>query len=239
MKAFQSAAALVADLFKLLFVATIVSVWAVTASAQNTTAPAQPSANEVVKATTDKVMKIIIEAQVYYDTDPNRFYNEIEQVLEDFVDFNSFARGVMGVYASKKQYMALETNKEKAAFKARMKRFANTFQDGLVQTYAKGLLAFNGNKIEVLPPAESTATEGSVTVTQHVYGDSEKPYVVQYKMRKNRSGEWKLRNLTIEAINLGRVYQSQFRAAARQYQGDIDAVIDNWTVDPTNNATDT
>lgn len=238
MKAFQSSAALFADLFKLFFVAAIVSAWAVTVSAQNTTVAVQPSANEVVKATTDKVMKIIIDAQVYYDTDPKRFYSEIEQVLEEFVDFNSFARGVMGVYASKKHYMALKTNQEKAVFKARMERFTNTFQDGLVQTYAKGLLAFNGNTIEVLPPAKGAAAEGSVTVVQHIYGDSEKPYVVHYKMRKNRSGQWKLRNLTIEAINLGRVYQSQFRTAARQYQGDIDAVIDNWSVDPTNKATD-
>ena len=129
-------------------------------SAQNTAAPTKPSANEVVKAAFDKVTKIIINAQGYYDTDPKRFYNEIEQVLVEFVDFDeNFARGVMGIYASKKYYMALESNQARAAFKARIKRFANTFQDGLVQTYAKGLLT-NGNKIEVLPPAKGAATKG-------------------------------------------------------------------------------
>ncbi|ARN76398.1 toluene tolerance protein [Oceanicoccus sagamiensis] len=218
----------------------MVSLSAATAMAQSVPAAAQqaPSANDVVQATTDRVMKIITDAQVYYETDPNRFYLEIEAVLADVVDFNSFARGVMGPYASKKQYMALKTPEEKNAFKGRMKRFADTFKDGLVQTYAKGLLAFNGNRIEVLPPAEGAATEGSVTVIQHIYGESEKPYVVQYKMRKNRSGEWKLRNVTIEAINLGKVYQSQFSSAAKQYNGDIDAVIDNWSVDPTSKDAD-
>jgi phospholipid transport system substrate-binding protein len=52
-------------------------------------------------------------------------------------------------------------------------------------------------------------------------------------MRKNRQGEWKLRNVTIEAINLGVIYQSQFASAAAQYNGDIDRVIDFWSVDPT------
>ena len=238
MKDFRSVAALVAYSAKTFLAAAILCVWAVAVAAQDVEKASPVSANDVVKGTTERVMKIITDAQGYYETDPDRFYYEIELILSDVVDFNSFSRGVMGPYASKKQYMTLKTAAEKAAFKARMKRFTDTFKDGLVQTYAKGLLAFNGNRIEVLPPAEGAPTEGSVTVIQHIYGDSEKPYVVQYKMRKNRAGDWKLRNVTIEAINLGKVYQSQFRSAARQYKGDIDAVIDNWSVDPTNKGAD-
>lgn len=199
--------------------------------------PAGPTPHQVVEATTERVMRVIEEAKLYYDKDPKRFYDEIDAVLADVVDFNSFARGVMGTYASKQRYMALETSQEKKAYIARMKRFSETFKNGLVKTYAKGLLAFNGNKIEVVPPKEGEDLSGasSVTVLQKIYGEAEKPYQVQYKLRKNREGEWKLRNVTIEAINLGKVYQSQFKSAARQYNGDIDKVIDNWTVDPTAN----
>lgn len=191
----------------------------------------------LVQSTTDRVMNIIEEAKTYYDEEPQRFYHEIEQVLADVVDFDSFSRGVMGAYASKKGYMALKTKEEKKAYLARMNRFSETFKNGLVQTYAKGLLAFNGNKIEILPPkdGEDVTSDSSVTVQQNIYGDADKPYVVRYKLRQNRDGQWKLRNVTIEAINLGKVYQSQFRSAAKQYEGDIDKVIDNWTVDPTKN----
>ena len=194
-----------------------------------------PTAHQVVETTTERVMKIIEEARLYYDKEPKRFYDEIDSVLADVVDFNSFARGVMGTYASKQRYMALETAQEKKAYIARMQRFSETFKNGLVKTYAKGLLAFNGNKIEVVPPEAGDDLSGasSVTVVQKIYGEAEKPYVVQYKLRKNRDGQWKLRNVTIEAINLGKVYQSQFKSAARQYNGDIDKVIDNWSVDPT------
>lgn len=197
--------------------------------------------HELVQATTERVMEIIEHAKVYYDEDPARFYDEIDGVLASVVDFNSFARGVMGTYASKQRYVALTTDEEKKAYKARMYRFSDTFKNGLVQTYAKGLLAFNGNKIEVVPAKEGEDLSGksSVTVEQLIYGDAEKPYSVQYKLRKNRSGEWKLRNVTIEAINLGKVYQSQFSSAARLYDGDIEKVIDNWSVDPTSSSDQT
>ena len=193
----------------------------------------QPTAHQVVENTTQRVMTIIEEAKGYFDEDPERFYTEIETVLDEVVDFNSFARGVMGKYGSKKSYVALKTKAERAAFRARIKRFSTIFRDGLVQTYAKGLLAFNGNRIEVLPPMKGVDTERSATVVQQIYGEAEKPYSVQYKLRKNKKGDWKLRNVTIEAINLGKIYQGQFSSAVKQYQGDVDRAIDNWSVDPT------
>ena len=199
----------------------------------NVQAEHSQSAHEMVEATTQRVMLLIDEANDYIDEDPDRFYQEVDTILEEVVDFNSFARGVMGKYASKKAYMSLKTAEEKQAFRDRISRFSEVFKDGLVQTYAKGLLTFNGQRIEVQPPAEGQdVSQGSVTVVQNIYGDSEKPYVVHYKVRQDKQGHWKLRNVTIEAINLGKVYQSQFYSAMKQHEGDIDKVIENWSVDP-------
>ena len=191
------------------------------------------NAYDVIEATTNNVMTVITEAQGYFEEDPERFYREIEDVLGAVVDFDSFARGVMGKYASKRAYMALSTTEEKQAFKQRMSRFSNIFREGLVKTYAKGLLAFNGNRIDVLRPKGKPAESSSITVVQHIQGEAEKPYVVHYKMRLNGDREWKLRNLTIEAINLGQVYRSQFYSAVKLHKGNVDKVIDNWSVDPT------
>ena len=95
-----------------------------------------------------------------------------------------------------------------------------------------GLLAFDGNRIEVLPLAEDAVTDGSVNVEQHIYGNAPQPYVVYYKLKQSRDGEWKLRNVSIEGVNLGRTYQSQFSSAVRRHNGDIDKVIENWEVSP-------
>ena len=220
-----------------LFTAVSVLLLALNAPLQAANAVPTPqqvqTAHQVVEQTTQRVMTIITEARDYFEKDPQRFYTEIETVLDEVVDFNSFARGVMGEYGSKKSYMTLKTKQERAEFRARIKRFSQTFRDGLVQTYAKGLLAFNGNRIEVLPPVEGADNSRSATVIQQIYGDAKKPYNVQYKLRKNKKGDWKLRNVTIEAINLGKIYQSQFKSAVKQYEGDVDKAIDNWSVDPT------
>ncbi len=65
---------------------------------------------------------------------------------------------------------------------------------------------------------------------QLIFTDQATPYVVMYQMGRDRSGEWKLRNVIIESVNLGEIYRSQFEAAARKENGDLDAVIDSWTV---------
>ena len=76
------------------------------------------------------------------------------------------------------------------------------------------------------------ALSGSVGVRQHIYGERAKPYEVIYTLRRDAQGDWKLRNVIIEGLNLGRIYQNQFRTAVATYDGDIEKVIDNWTVAP-------
>jgi phospholipid transport system substrate-binding protein len=215
-------------------VALVVAVMPVVLQAEEQPAVVEMTAHQTVEDTTKRVLALIDEARGYIDEDPERFYQQVDLILEDIVDFNSFARGVMGKYASKKSYMALASAEEKQQFRDRVYRFSEVFKNGLVQTYAKGLLTFNGQRIEVVPPAEGQDINGaSVTVVQHIYGDAEKPYVIHYKLRRDKAKQWKLRNVTIEAINLGKVYQSQFYSAVKQQEGDIDKVIEDWSVDPT------
>lgn len=186
--------------------------------------------DRLVEQTTEEVLGIIKEAQGYYEQDPERFYQEVQSVLGRVVDFDSFARGVMGKYAGKDYYLSLSAE-GREQLKQQVDRFSGVFRDGLVQTYAKGLLAFNGNKTEVLPVAEDDVVTGKVTVVQQIYGDRDTPYEVMYLLRKDKQGQWKFRNVTIDAVNLGQVYRSQFYSAVKQYDGDIDKVIDNWALD--------
>jgi phospholipid transport system substrate-binding protein len=53
--------------------------------------------------------------------------------------------------------------------------------------------------------------------------------VLLYQMGRNNRGEWKLRNVIIENVNLGEIYRNQFEAAAREHDGNLDTVIDTWT----------
>lgn len=181
----------------------------------------------VINNTTDRVLAEIKEATTYFDNDPQRFYDRIDTILTEVTDFYSFSRSVMGVYASNRAMRALD-DAGKKKLTAQVERFVDKFHTGLVQTYAKGLLNFSGERIEVVKP-DSTDTGDSAIIDQLIYGEAPQPYTVQYKMRRDRDGEWKVRNVTIESINLGKVFRSQFASEARKYDGDLDQVIENWS----------
>lgn len=181
----------------------------------------------IIKNTTEEVLAEIEAAKTYFDDDPQRFYSRIDSILSEVTDFYSFSRSVMGFYASKRSMNALDAA-GKNKLEQQIDRFVDKFHGNLVKTYAKGLLNFSGQRIEVVKPR---ANEGgkSVVITQHIYGDASQPYVVQFKMRRDRDDTWKVRNVTIEAINLGKIFREQFASEARKYDNDLDQVIDNWS----------
>ena len=185
------------------------------------------TAHEVVRETTQQVMAAVQEAQDYADEDPERYYQTIQEILDPVIDFRGFARGVMGPYATSSRYRSLD-EAGRAQLRDQLDRFTEVMRLGLVRTYGKGLLAFGGSRIEVSQPAPEEAQQSRVSVRQLIYADDIEPYIVMYQMGRGKTGEWKLRNVIIESVNLGEIYRSQFEAAAREHGGDLDQVIASW-----------
>ena len=188
------------------------------------------SAQQVVSQTTEQVMAVVSEAGTYADEDPDRYYRQIQAILDPVVDFRGFARSVMGPYATSDRYRSLD-EAGRAKLREQLDRFTEVMRVGLVRTYSKGLLAYGSARIQVEAPAPDAADDDRVAVRQMVYGDQPEPYVLIYQMGRAKSGEWQLRNIIIEDVNLGEIYRSQFEAAARKYDGDLDQVIVNWTTE--------
>lgn len=199
---------------------------AVMANAVNSSPP--QGAHEVVRQATDAVMFTVDEAQGYIDSEPDRFYNELQSILDTVVDFRGFARGVMGPYASAERYRSLdEAGREQ--LRDQLERFTEVMRVGLVRTYGKGLLAFGGSRIELPELKEGDVTGSRAAVRQLIFSDSSEPYVLVYHMGRDKDGAWRLRNMVIENVNLGEIYRSQFESAARKHGGDLDQVIASWT----------
>ena len=183
----------------------------------------------LVQDTTQSVLALVKSTQAATNKDLTQFNAQVTQVMDKVVDFDTFARGVMGVYGSKKNYDQLKTDAEKTAFTQRLNRFSALFKADLINTYAKGLLRFNGERIETLPPAKGDeVSSGAVAVRQSIYGANDKVYSVQYSLRKNAQGEWKIQNVIVEGINMGQTYRSQFAEAAERFNGDLDKVMADW-----------
>lgn len=193
-------------------------------------ATAADAPDAVIEDATRELVTAVEDARSYYAGNPDKFTAEIDRIISPIVDFNSFARGVMGSYGSKRYYASLRTDTEREQFRQQLERFKERFRQGLLTTYAKGMMTFNGQTIEVEPLPAEAVTGKSVVVNQHIVGEGNKPVVIRYKMRQDKQQHWKVRNVTIQAVNLGKVYRSQFAAAAKRYNGDISKVIDNWVV---------
>ncbi len=185
-------------------------------------------AYQVIERTTDQVMNLVQQANTYADEDPERYFRELQTVLDGVVDFAYFSRAVMGPYASRKRYQSL-SDEGKQELRDQVERFTEVMREGLVRTYGKGLLAFGGSRVEIQRPDAPTELGDKAEIRQLIYSDAPEPYVIEYQMRRNRDGSWRLRNMIVETINLGVIYRNQFQAAARDANGDINAVIDNWT----------
>ncbi|PID54969.1 MAG: toluene tolerance protein [Gammaproteobacteria bacterium] len=197
------------------------------ASAVQAKAPTDHSAYEVVAEATVSIQDILTQAPSYAADDPERYYAALHQVLDPVIDYRGFARGVMGAYASSERYRSLDKT-GRAQLRKQLNRFTTVIKGSLVETYGKGLLAFAGSKIETLPVKAEDHSKRVVSIAQKVYAAGGAPKTVNYLMAQNKKGQWQLRNVVIEAVNLGKVYRNQFESAARRENGDLDAVIGQW-----------
>ena len=187
-----------------------------TQSAKKSTS-ATLSAHETVQDVTTKLLVTIEQSRETYKTNPDAFYKAVEDVMAPAIDFDKITRGVMG-----KKYYSDATAEQR-------QQFITTFKNGLIQTYAKGLIEFANQKIEVLPPNGSVAGKDKVVVMQKIYG-KDAVYPLSYSMGLSGDGKWRLFNLTINGINLGLTFKNQFVQSMKDNKGDLNKVISTWSV---------
>ncbi len=171
----------------------------------------------VIEGMTQELLSGMEQYRQTVDQDPEPFFQFLEGRMEQIVDFQWIAANVMGPY------------RKKASGEQR-NRFANVFRRSLVETYGRGLLAYSGEKIEVRPPADGDLDGKRVYVTQEIHGNTQ-IYPVTYTLAQNRQGQWKILNVLINGVNLGKTFRNQFVQAARNNGDDIDTVIDSWATD--------
>lgn len=170
---------------------------------------------QVITRTANDLLSIIEEARTYYDQDPERFYKKVEVILEPSVDMRRFAAGVMAKYY-------------RSASDDQRVRFLSVFQDSLIRTYAKGLLAFSNEEIRVLEPKAPSRDPERDSVDMEVVAVDGTVYPINYSMRKSKEGQWLINNVTVNGINLGLTFRNQFDSAMQAHNRDFNYVIENW-----------
>lgn len=140
------------------------------------------------------------------------FVGQVDRILGRIVDFDWIALKVMGGYGK------VASSEQKA-------QFSEAFRSGLVEAYGRGLLSYSSEKI-VLLPAEEIGDRRKITVRQQIVSE-EATYPLEYTMGL-KNGQWKVINVIINGINLGKTFRGQFTQSSQKNDGDIDKVIASW-----------
>ena len=189
---------------------------------------APPFPHMVIESITNEVVALIAQyrkseaevlasgtnAKVAEDERFKQFVGEVDTAMMKAIDFDWIALNVMGPY-------------RKTATDVQKQEFARIFKAGLVETYGRGLLNYGDEEIVLVSPIGSPGEKRKATVVQEIR-NAEGRYPLEYSMGLNREGEWKVVNVVINGINLGKTFRNQFVQATQQNAGDIDQVIANW-----------
>lgn len=168
----------------------------------------------VVQQTTDKLMADLKINQDKYRTDPTAFYNAMDDILGQVIDADGISKSVMTVRYSRR------------ATPEQMQRFQENFKRSLMQFYGNALLEYDNQGIRVLPNSIAQGPKRS-EVRMEVTDKKGVIYPVSYTMVKINN-EWRMRNVIINGINLGKLFRDQFAEAMQRNRQDLDRVIDNW-----------
>ncbi len=209
---------------------TAVLVWCGSAMAQSAVAaevaeaqPAPADPYQLVDGVTREVLGHIEAYRAKYsgaavEENIDEFFAMMDSTLAQVIDFDWIALNVMGQY-------------RKTATAEQRRQFAEAFHRGLVETYGRGLLSYSNEKIVVVPASEPVGDKRRVSVVQKIYGrDAVHP--LEYTMGLGKDGQWKIINVIINGINLGKTFRNQFAQAVQKNSGDIDQVILGWVPEP-------
>ena len=171
----------------------------------------------VIEGVTAGLLGLLSEFEGRFETEPEAYFAALDELLNDVVDFTFIATNVMGPY-------------RKTATPVQLEEFEKVFRLELIETYGRGLFSYSNQEIILIPLEEDLEGKKRVTLRQEIH-NGDKVYPLNYSMGLNREGQWKVTNLVINGINLGKTFRNQFLQRAREFDGNIDQVINNWAAD--------
>jgi phospholipid transport system substrate-binding protein len=189
----------------------VLSVYAAVGLAQNDFVDPYQKIEHV----TTELLSIIGQYRETYPDTEDAYFADLDKLLSTNIDFGSIATNVMGQYVKK----ATPEQREK---------FIAIFRSGLVETYGRGLISYNNQKIILVDDKAIPEGQSKATIKQEIRS-SDSIYPLEYTLRRKKSGEWVVVNVIINGINLGKIFRNQFAQSAQRAGGDIDHVISGWS----------
>jgi phospholipid transport system substrate-binding protein len=170
---------------------------------------AEHPARQLVMETTQQVLERLRSERQKLQADNQRLYPLVEELILPHFDFQRMSIWVLG-------------KNWRQATPAQQQTFTREFQTLLVRTYATALLEYTDQKVEFLP-FHAAEDDRRVTVRTAIRQSGGVAIPLNYSMYRNRAGEWKVYDISVDGVSLVTNYRSSF--AAEISQGGIDKLL--------------
>lgn len=172
---------------------------------------------ELIDVKSQEMVIVLTTENELFITDPEMFKDKIKVIFEPLIDFNRVSASVMG-----KKYYLSATKEERA-------QFIEVFKISLLDTYAETLAQWGDAEI-VTDFSYNERKNQIVSVKQNLL-TTNNTYPIIYKLREYKNGTYKIVNIIINGINLGKTFHNQFQALAIEKNENISSIIAEWKSD--------
>jgi phospholipid transport system substrate-binding protein len=150
----------------------------------------------------------------YFENNPDELYSLVDGVLSPHFDTRYAGRLVLG------KHWKGASNEQRA-------EFIDAFYEFLMRSYARGVLQFDQDRIEILPARDDVDGKRAIVKTNMRFDDGTL-VPVNYSMRKSSAG-WRVYDVRIEGISYIQNYRNQFNAEIHALG--VDAVIERLRIE--------
>ncbi len=100
------------------------------------------------------------------------------------------------------------------ATEAQRKTFTEQFVGLLLNSYAKGLASYSGQKVTYDETAYSTS--GKTANVRSTIETDEQPILIDYRLKVQADDSWLITDVIIEGVSMAKSYASQYREQIKQ-----------------------
>lgn len=169
--------------------------------------------NKMVRQVADNTFERITKDQPLIIKNNEHLRVIVEEELMPYIDYKYAALRVLGSEVSKVRAITDEAEKSRAI--KDIQRFIVVFREYLVATYAGVFTQYTNQQVEFGAPQPFKGKDVVVVKTKII--EAGKPDIkIDFKVREDRSGEWRAYDMIAEGISLLDAKQSELQGMLRQ-----------------------
>ena len=178
---------------------------------------AESGPDDVIHDAVERMTQRIDAERARIDKEPDYARRMVDEELDGLVDFRRITRAVMGEHFA-------------AANREQRNGFLEAFRSSLMNTYATGITMYEGQRWQILPLGEGDLRGDRARVQMEIRTEGGQRIPIVYTLFL-ADEQWRVDNVIVNGLNLGRVFRAQFAQAMQQHGGDIDKVIATWSAE--------